>query len=200
MECTVSWRPLIRHTGGGTERQLNCVRTWWGRALKQKLQLLRWEIAAEPANAGDVSARLVEDRIGAEREHDWDRRSRRFGGNDRWSAADSDDHVDAPGDQRPPGAGSRSFSPSAQRKAIRRCPRLLRSTPITAWCYSAANDRNVSSPPTITTELGTLYDGCGAANEAFSSILNGFAASFTTPVRPLEDRLAHHKHRYRVSA
>ena len=36
-------------------------------ALKQKLQLLRCEIAAEPANAGDVSARLVEDRIGAGR-------------------------------------------------------------------------------------------------------------------------------------
>jgi hypothetical protein len=31
-----------------------------GNELKQNFQLLRYEIAAEPADAGDVSARLIE--------------------------------------------------------------------------------------------------------------------------------------------
>src|SRR5262249_25639506 len=70
-----------------------------GNELKQKLQLLRYNIATEPADSGNVSARLVEasddtclDWIVAEREHDRDRRSRRLGGNDRRSAADCNDH------------------------------------------------------------------------------------------------------------
>src|SRR5262249_24764274 len=75
-----------------------------GNELKQKLQLLRYNIATEPADAGNVSARLVEapddtclDWIAAEREHDRDRRSRQLGGNDRRSAADCNDYRDPSG-------------------------------------------------------------------------------------------------------
>src|SRR5262249_5221056 len=77
-----------------------------GNELKQKLQLLGYNIATEPADAGNVSTRLVEapddtclDWIAAEREHDRDRRSRRLGGNDRRSAADCNDYRDPSGDK-----------------------------------------------------------------------------------------------------
>src|SRR5262249_10845561 len=77
-----------------------------GNELKQKLRLLRYNIATEPADAGNISARLVEapddtclDWIAAEREHDRDRRSRRLGGNDRRSAADCNDYRDPSGDK-----------------------------------------------------------------------------------------------------
>src|SRR5262245_15389012 len=77
-----------------------------GNELKQKLQLLRYNIATEPADAGNVSARLVEasddtclDWIAAEREHDRDRRSRRLGGSDRRSAADCNDYRNPSGDK-----------------------------------------------------------------------------------------------------
>src|SRR5262249_24369274 len=77
-----------------------------GNELKQKLQLLRYKIGSEPADAGNVSARLVEapddtclDWIAAEREHDRDRRSRCFGGNVRRSAADWNNYRDPSGDK-----------------------------------------------------------------------------------------------------
>jgi len=71
-----------------------------GNELKQELQLLRCEVAAKPADAGNVRARFVQagdkaglDWIAAEGEHDRDRWRCGLGSVNRGSAAGGDDHA-----------------------------------------------------------------------------------------------------------
>jgi len=77
-----------------------------GNELKQELQLLRCEVAAKPADAGNVRARFVQagdkaglDWIAAEGEHDRDRWRCGLGSVNRGSAAGGDNYADTPFDQ-----------------------------------------------------------------------------------------------------